>query len=462
MHFVTKVHGGRSDGRVAALAGQPAAEDTPKRVSRIIRDIVQGAWRRRFLIVLPILLMLPVSIAAAIILPKAYMARSLMQLQEAGRDNPFAREGDTASSVYRVQERFEGLRALFMSESVLARALGTQAERLPPAEREAKIGELRQALSLDLIGGDFIEAKLAGAKPEGLGKTLEAVMASFLEALVPEQGGATAAQLMVNTRRQELDALVRMRVDIQRELATLLPDGSEDAMRRLADLDLNQRGKGESLARAEAEIARLRGVLGNPSDEQLERDMAVLPAGSEQSADERIQNLAALKSLFSLRQGLSAETRNLGADAAALNERMTRFRNLQDRLASLDKEIASARESYENFQKRFSGTNAVRSVGILKAPELIRIVDPPRDPVTASRSRLMYFLSGIIAGSLLGLGLAFVAERLDQRIRHADEASEATGLPVLAVVRDQNERKEQIRSGSIKGGKPPRLSAAAT
>ncbi|WP_165820425.1 hypothetical protein [Microvirga sp. KLBC 81] len=365
------------NGKVAALAGPSGTADRPKHITRIIRDLVQGAWRRRLLIVLPILLMLPVSIAAAIILPKAYTARALMQLQEAGRDNPFSREGDPASSVYRVQERFAGLRALFMSESVLAKALGAEVDRLPPVEREATIGELRQALSLDLIGGDFIEVKLVGAKPEGLGKRLEAVMASFLEALVPEQGGATAAQLMVNARRQELDALLRIREEVQRELAALLPDGSEDAA------------------------------------------------------------------------------------ATALTGSMIRVRGLQDRLAALDREIAAARESYESYQQRFSGATSVRSVGILKAPELIRIVDPPRDPATASRSRFMYFVSGITAGGLLGLGLAFIAERLDQRVRHADEASEATGLPVLAVVRDPDDHKEHVGSGHVGDSKPPGFSAAA-
>jgi uncharacterized protein involved in exopolysaccharide biosynthesis len=453
MHFVTKVHGERSDGKVVAFAGPLATADAPKRFTRIIRDLVQGGWRRRLLIVLPILLMLPVSIAAAIILPKVYTARALMQLQEAGRDNPFSREGDPASSVYRVQERFAGLRALFMSESVLAKALGAQTEKLPPAEREAKIGELRQALAVDLIGGDFIEVKLTGAKPEGLGRTLESVMASFLEALVPEQGGATAAQLMVNARRQELDDLLRTREEMQRELAKLLPEGSDDAARQFAALEERRRDKGDTLARTEAEIARLRGALGNPSDEQLERDMAALPTGVDQPTDGRAQSLSALKSLSSLRQDLAAETRDLGADTATLSGRMTHFRELQDQLTVLNKEIASARETYENYQKRFSGTNAVRSVGILKAPELIRIVDPPRDPATASRSRLMYFLSGIAAGGLLGLGLAFVAESLDQRIRHADEASEATGLPVLAVVRDKDNCREHSMIGLGGGSK---------
>jgi len=470
MHYVTKIQGGRSDGKMAVLGEKPAVTDTPKRVTRIIRDIVQGAWRRRFLILLPLILMVPISIAASIVLPKAYMARSLMQLQEAGRDNPFSREGDAAGSVYRVQERFEGLRALFLSDSVLAKALSEGGRSLPPAERELKIGELRESLSLDLIGGDFIEVKLAGTRPEGLGKTLEAVMASFLEALVPEQGGATAAQLMVNARRQELEALRRTREEVQRELAALLPRGTEDAARELAALEASRRSTDDALIRAEEEIARLRSALGNPSDEQLKKDIAALPAegtgqqgqpaGADRSADDRVQNLLALKSLFPLRHSLVSRVQGLGSDAAALNDRMTRFRELQERLVRLDGDIVAARESYENYQKRFSGANAVRSVGILKAPELIRIVDPPRDPATPSRSRLIYILSGITAGGLLGLGLAFVAERLDQRIRHADEASEAAGLPVLAVVRDRDDRRSNVRSGDIQNKKPPRLSAA--
>jgi uncharacterized protein involved in exopolysaccharide biosynthesis len=471
MHHVTKIQGGRSDGKTAVLAEKPATTDTPKRVTRIIRDIVQGAWRRRFLILLPLILMLPISIAASIVLPKAYVARSLMQLQEAGRDNPFSREGDSASSVYRVQERFEGLRALFLSDSVLAKALSEGGRSLPPAEREAKIGELRQSLSLDLIGGDFIEVKLAGAKPEGLGRTLEAVMASFLEALVPEEGGATAAQLLVNARRQELETLVRTKEEVGRELAALLPSGSEDAARQLSALDASRRSKADALTRIEEEIARLRSALGDPTDEQLKKDIAALPAegtgqagqpaGTDQAADERVQNLLRLKSLLPLRHNLASEMQGLGSDATALNERMIRFRELQERLVTLDREIAAARESYDSYQKRFSGTNAVRSIGILKAPELIRIVDPPRDPATASRSRLLYILSGITAGGLLGLGLAFVAERLDQRIRHADEASEATGLPVLAVMRDRKVRRENARSGDLQDRKPPRLPAAA-
>src|SRR4051812_12102978 len=122
MHTLTKVHGRRSD-RDLGVSSQARMVRAPKRLTRIIRDIVQGAWRRRLLIILPIILMVSVGIAAAIVLPKAYLARSLLQLQEASRENPFLREGDS-SNVYRIKEQFEGLRALFTSERVLARVLG--------------------------------------------------------------------------------------------------------------------------------------------------------------------------------------------------------------------------------------------------------------------------------------------------------------------------------------------------
>jgi len=445
---------------------------SPKRLTRIIRDLVQGAWRRRFLVLLPILFMVPVSIAAALILPKAYIARSLLQLQESGRDNPFARDGDGASSVYRVQERFQGLRALLISDRVLSQALGAEVDKLPPSEREKRTGELRQALAIDLIGGDFIEVKLSGAQPEGLGKRLETVMASFLEALIPEQGGATAAQLMLSARRQELDALNRAKEEVRRELTALLPNGSDEAAQRLSTIEQVRSGRWNTLVQIEAEISRLREALGKPSDEQLEREMAALPArGSgeadqsairDQQSSDRVQALAALKSLLPQRQSLAAQTQNLGTDAATLKGDMSRFQELQERLTGLEKEIAAARQTYDDYQKRFSNTNAVRSVGILRAPELIRIVDPPRDPVNPSGSRVLYVLSGLIAGALLGLGLAFVAERLDQRIRHSDEASEIAGIPVLALARDQSQStNERLGSGHTGITKPSRLSTAA-
>lgn len=469
MHSLTQIHDGRSEVMRTPLADFPQAE-FPRRLTRIIRDLVQGVWRRRLLIILPVILMLPISIVAAIILPKAYMAKSLMQLQEASRENPFARDSDPAGG-YRVQERFEGLRALFMSDRVLSRALGNEAERLSPIEREARIDELRRSLSLDLIGSDFIEVRLAGARPEGLGKTLEAVMASFLEALVPEHGGATAAQLMVNARRQELEALVRAKEEIRHELAAL-PGEVAKASQQLAAIEEQRREKGDALARVDAEIARLRSALGNPNDEQLQKEIAALPTGgaketgastdASQPAGDRARDLSALQTLSSLRQGLIAETRGLGADAAALGGQLSRFRELRDRLATLEKEIATAQEAHDDYARRFSGAITARSVGILKAPELIRIIDPPRDPGTASRSRILYVLSGLTASGLLGLGFAFVAERLDQRVRHADEAYEATGIPVLAVVRERGGHlQKDVRSGHHgRDRKPPRRAAA--
>jgi hypothetical protein len=66
---------------------------------RQLQPIVQGAWRRRFLLIIPVLLMLPISVVAAKYLSVPYEARTLLLLQEPGRGSPFVAES-TASKEF--------------------------------------------------------------------------------------------------------------------------------------------------------------------------------------------------------------------------------------------------------------------------------------------------------------------------------------------------------------------------
>src|SRR5262245_2660500 len=54
-----------------------------------LQPIVQGAWRRRFLLIIPVLLMLPISVVAAKNFSVPFEARTLLLLQEPGRGSPF-------------------------------------------------------------------------------------------------------------------------------------------------------------------------------------------------------------------------------------------------------------------------------------------------------------------------------------------------------------------------------------
>lgn len=158
-----------------------------------IRSLVQSLLRRRGLVLATLALMIPVSIAFALIVPPRYQARSLAQFQEIEVENPLARA--TTSAVERVQERITGLRALLRSDAVLGPIADSEAAAgldgtLPRSER---IARLRDALGVEAVGANLIEFKLTGSPGAGLGARLDRIMNNFLETyrqVAPQRAGA--------------------------------------------------------------------------------------------------------------------------------------------------------------------------------------------------------------------------------------------------------------------------------
>jgi hypothetical protein len=149
--------------------------------------------RRRGLVLTTLALMIPVSIAFALIVPPRYQARSLAQFQEIEVENPLARA--TTSIVERVQERISGLRALLRSDAVLGPIADSEAAAgidgtLPRSER---IARLRDALGVEAVGANLIEFKLTGSPGVGLGARLDRIMSNFLDTyrqVAPQRAGA--------------------------------------------------------------------------------------------------------------------------------------------------------------------------------------------------------------------------------------------------------------------------------
>jgi hypothetical protein len=341
------------------LRQQTAGTGTEKSFASIgvaLGRLVQGTWRRRFLIVMPVLLMIPLSIAAAILLPRAYVAQTLLQLQENVRDDPLGRGPPAQESI---AQRVPGLEALLKSEQLLSRVIddvGPPEARASAKATALRIRELQKGLSLQLVGTDFLMIRLRGNKSEGLGSELEAIVSRFLEALVADDGSISASQLIVRRRGEEL----------------------QQAERTLADL--------------------------------RKRAQQPLPQGVEGAAQE-----------------------------AALLERDRLNRQIQQS----ERELAAAREMHESFVKRHAGMRPLRGGTILNAPGQIKVIDPPKDPIFAATSRLLFVLTSLGASLLLGIGLAWGAEMLDPTIRHADELVAATGVPTLAHLPRINGEAEQ-------------------
>lgn len=423
-----------------------------KTVSSILPRIADAAWRRRYLLLVPVFVMTLLSLLGVFLLPLpgSYVARSLMLLRETDTNNPFSKDTSQPGSD-RLREHVAGLQALLDSEYVLGPVVDATGDELKvtPKRRAAKIEELRKRSSVDLIGSDFLEFSIKGGNPKGLGRQLEAITTRFLEVLT-SQGGTSVGAVLISKRKQELDIAERENAGLQERLAAALPGGLEAYRTRIKALDqLDQRlgEAGQTLASVNARLKEVRGQLGDPNltSEQGQQEVANLgdgrnsgpanPQTGNANAAPPSARLAQLRKFLDLDRSRSTLQTEIGNDTGN-RERLKHSLDANEAIIrqfeASEKSLASMREIFEAYQRRFGSSATNRGASVLSAPERIIVVDPPADPELGGTPKLYFLLSGVTAGVLIGLSLAAAAEFLDATVRYPGQLIAMTGVPIIA------------------------------
>lgn len=420
-------------------------------IAEAIRYVAEVAWRRRRLLLLPFLLLLPLSIVASYVLPRSFASRALLVMQEQGADNPLIKAQSTNE---RIRDRAPGLQALLKSDRVLLNAareiLG---ERMPTNPREIALllKSLDQQLTFEMIGTDFLELQLKDGNPVGLGRKLEIITSRFLESMLsPDQDAVSATQLLLEKRREELvtaeKALARFKEQLgERSVATITAN-----QQRISELTGSSDRIARDIAATTTDIEALADTVGLPPDARnapmIESIMQA--AGAELAAAERrgptgVKAAEAARSrLVTLRRIQAQENRRvelerdlaIARNAAVLQSQAPADpRSPEAQLRRLEREVADAKQVFDTYSRRFpAGSTARSSLQVLRAPERIRVIDAPRDPEFPLTSRLKYILAGLVGALMLSLGLALGAEAFEQRVRNAREFEDIVGAPVVA------------------------------
>jgi chain length determinant protein EpsF len=165
-----------------------------------------------------------------------------------------------------------------------------------------------------------------------------------------------------------------------------------------------------------------------------------------------------------LNAALGTVTRSVGNTAQVMRARESELREAvaqqktkvlelnraRDELGVLLKDLDSAQRAFDAASQRFSQTR----IEAQSEQSDISVLNPAVAPTEPSGPRvLLNSLVGILAGTVLGVGLALLLELLNRPVRSASDVKDMLGIPVLGTVEWKPSR---TRAGGIRSLMTPR------
>lgn len=152
---------------------------------------------------------------------------------------------------------------------------------------------------------------------------------------------------------------------------------------------------------------------------------------------------------------LSTATRGVGATAGAARQRYSELSAAFERQKAKVLELKQQREEssllvrdLENAQRIYDGALQRYGYSSLEAQSTqtdISVLNPAVVPTQASKPRVMFnVLLAVFFGTLLGVGVGFLIELLDRRVRSGQDIA-GMDIPVLAEVTKKGRLLEKIR-----------------
>ncbi|USD39953.1 chain-length determining protein [Vibrio sp. SCSIO 43135] len=460
--------------------------------------ILAGAWRRRYLICMPILVLPFIGFGIAKLAPTTYHSHTSMLIQETAKMNPFLE--DIAVSTM-LKDRINALSTLLKSRHVLysvAIELNLINDQMPDAERDTIIQEISQSLTVTQLGKDFIKIQLESQDPQGMQALLQSVSNHFVEQLLaPErssiQDSSEFLAFHIDKRKAELSAAENALAEYTNANATVTPEIQAQSLNRLASLK-------QTLAEKEAELAGVEKSLGS-LDQQLSRTNPVVGKIEEQIIDIRSEltllrakytdthsavqakkrELSRLESeraelikveqpslnsdqlwdiassntlgditevqpllvtqLHSLQlvrgkyESLTEETKSLREMITDLEQKANNFGNNAKQMYRLQREVKIKRQLYDELTERYEMAQLTGSLGVFEQNKRVKIIDLPYTPsVPSNFPPIVFVIAGLFAGIGLGVGLAIVVELFDTSVRRKDQLESILNAPVITVI----------------------------
>jgi polysaccharide chain length determinant protein (PEP-CTERM system associated) len=456
--------------------------------------LLYAAWRRRYMILLPILIMPFIGFGAAKLAPKDYTAKMTLLVQEPAAINPFLEDLAISTDL---KDRMDALKEQMKTRSVLteiARDAGWIDDATPAAEIDPTLDSLRGSTRIGLVGRELVEISFTAAYAEGLARVVSAVAQRFVDQLLaPARSSVDASERFLGEERarfeaelaeaearlaefkaenaEALPALHAQNVQALAQTRAQLAELRADLAGHEARFEIGAQRLSETnpiMGRIDARLAELETALAELLVRYTDHHSAVRRVRAERDAlvarRAEVEHAVAAAGaadpdrLWNMLSGDSGETRTLMQDQLALLEdargrvqRITRqiasleareaelaervrgYAAVEREIVALDREVSVKRELLDRLTERYEMAKVTSALGREAAPDLVRIIDQPQDPTNSNAWPLpIYLIAALIGGVALGGGLAFAAELLDTTITRPAMVADLVGLPLIS------------------------------
>ena len=460
--------------------------------------ILIGAWRRRYVIVLPALLMPLLGLLISSISAKHYRAHTSMLIQETAKMNPFLEDLAVSSML---KERLDSLKTLLHSRHILssvAKEMSLYPPNATPTEQDSIIAELSGNLSMMMSGKDLIRIDYRAKKPQGMKEILESVSKHFVEQLLaPERSSMTDSVIFLSKhleqRRSALDLSEAALAGFKDQNAENMPQLQAGSITRLAklrekyaELEAEKAGVEKSLGGLNQQLSKTNPVIGR-LEEQIIRyrgDLTLLKARYTDNHSKVQAKQRQLRHLENERRQLLAQTPKLmnpeqlwdiasaatsGDDSNSrpllltqlenLQQGRSRLEHLQEELSvlksmigdlaqtsekfgqyeqqrlKLERDLRVKRALYEDLLSRHEMANITGALSIFEQSKRIKVIDRPYTPASAVNLPPLFFvLAGLVGGLLTGISCAILLELAGTAIFRRDVIEQLTGVPLLSRI----------------------------
>jgi polysaccharide chain length determinant protein (PEP-CTERM system associated) len=467
--------------------------ETVKKISP--EDILDIVIRRRWFIIVPLILCLVAGIVEAIVLPKIYMAETLILVEPQRVPTNYVQSIVSQD----IDSRISTISQQILSRTNMEKIINEFDLYAGPENAgmymEDKIASMRSRINVNVTRGraresaDTFSISFRDREPDKVMKIVNTLASYFIDENLKAReaqaiGTSDFLDSELETMRRRLENVEETLKNFRKEYMGELPEQLDsnlrvldrlqeqmlerqvslrDAKNRLAALEKpsaeqfliqNSGGTVVSVPREEDELTRLRAELAELKMRYTERHPDILrltaliaereaeelkAAQSQQPAPVRpSRNPAVIRQKSEIINEINKINKEIADQQAEIIVYQKRVENTPKReqeLLTLQRDYANIQQSYSSLLNRRLEAEIAVNMEKKQKGEQFRILDParlPQKPVAPNMQ--MLFLIFIGAGLGIGGGIVFLLEYLDTSFKKPEDIEETLNLNVLGAV----------------------------